>query len=130
MKEGHFDKTQAIVRLKAADKPVTNFKEFLTMDKTKIWRMWVYRRMFTPYEWNGKFTDETIYENDGQSIFVCIESVHDLPDKDLVLGIRVIYDRVTFEKPVSDADIEYYKFSEIRLAYYPDDKINILKRSW
>lgn len=130
MKEGHFDKTQAIVRLKAVDKPVANFKEFLTRDKTKIWRMWIYRRIFTPYEWDSRFSDETIYENEGQCMFVCIESAHDLPDKDLVLGVRVIYDRPTFEKPVSDADIEYYKFSEIRLAYYPKDKTDILEEEW
>ena len=127
MKEGHFDKTQAIVRLKPVEKPVATFKEFLLRDKKRIWRMWIYRRMFTPYEQEQKFQDEYIYENGDLCNYICIETVHDLPDGDLVLGVHIVYDKESYLEDKTDKTIAYYKFSEIRLAYYPEDKINIFE---
>ena len=138
MKEGHFDKTQVIIGLKPnnantpvdrrpppATKPTAKtasaFSEFLLQDKSKIWRMWIYRRMFTPYEQDEKFSDETMFEN-SECSFICIETVHDLPDGDLVLGVRYIYDEVGLNEPESEHIIEYLKFSEIRLEYIASDK--------
>ena len=77
--------------------------------------------MFTPYEQDEKFSDETMFEN-SECSFICIETVHDLPDGDLVLGVRYIYDEVGLNEPESEHIIEYFKFSEIRLAYIASDK--------
>ena len=79
----------------------------------RVFRMWVFKRMFTPYEQEEKFTDESVYEDDTCK-FVMIKEIIELADGDLLIGFQ-------------DADsdnlyLEYYKLSEIRLDYYQNDK--------
>ena len=79
----------------------------------RVFRMWVFKKMFTPYEQDKKFSDESVYEDDVCK-YVMIKELIELPDGDLFIGFQ-------------DADndnlyLEYYKLSEIRLDYYPSDK--------
>ena len=79
----------------------------------RVFRMWIFKKMFTPYEQDEKFSDESVYEDDICK-YVMIKELIELPDGDLLIGVQ-------------DADndnlyLEYYKLSEIRLDYYPSDK--------
>ena len=79
----------------------------------RVFRMWVFKKMFTPYEQDEKFLDESVYVDDTCK-FVMIKELIELPDGDLLIGFQ-------------DADsdnlyLEYYKLSEIRLDYCQSDK--------
>ena len=79
----------------------------------RIFRMWVFKKMFTPYEQDEKFLDESVYVDDICK-YVMIKELIELPDGDLLIGFQ-------------DADrdnlyLEYYKLSEIRLDYCQSDE--------
>ena len=79
----------------------------------RVFRMWIFKKMFTPYEQDEKFSDESVYVDDTCK-FVMIKELIELPDGDLLIGFQ-------------DADsdnlyLEYYKLSEIRLDYCQSDK--------
>lgn len=99
---------------------MTDFETFILDNRGRVFRMWVYKRMFTPYEQEQKYIDESVYECDECSN-VFIEEVIELPDKDILLGVRVVYDAESVEKTADEWHIDYYKLSEIRLAYRPKD---------
>lgn len=84
----------------------------------RIWRFWIYRRMFTPYEQQEAFTDESVFE-DVFCTFGIIREVIDLHG-DYLLGIEKVCKDEGF-KISEHPCLEYYKLSEIRLSYYPDD---------
>lgn len=79
----------------------------------RVFRMWIFKRMFTPYEQDEKFSDESIYEDDTCK-FVMIKELIELADGDYLIGFQDV-DR-------DDLYIEYYKLSEIRLDYCQSDK--------
>ena len=90
----------------------THLGMFLASEE-RVFRMWVFKKMFTPYEQDEKFSDESVYEDDVCK-FVMIKELIELPDGDLLIGFQ-------------DADsdnlyLEYYKLSEIRLDYCQSDK--------
>ena len=90
----------------------THLGMFLASEE-RVFRMWVFKKMFTPYEQEEKFSDESVYEDDTCK-FVMIKEMIELPDGDLLIGFQ-------------DADsdnlyLEYYKLSEIRLDYCQSDK--------
>ena len=79
----------------------------------RVFRMWVFKKMFTPYEQDEKFSDESVYVDDTCK-FVMIKEIIELADGDYLIGFQ-------------DADsdnlyLEYFKLSEIRLDYRPEDK--------
>lgn len=85
----------------------------------KVFTVLVYKRMFTPYEMDKKFQDETIYEDsfDGK-IELCV----DLGNGDFLLGFRRVFEseRVGEDNTVSvdicNSDfVEFYKLSQINL---------------
>ena len=83
----------------------------------RIYRYWVYKRMFTPEEQEAKWSDQSYFEDE-----VCshgrIEEAVELPDGDVLIGFRSPDDTGTY----SEGCIEYHKLSEIALAYYPIDQ--------
>ena len=83
-----------------------SFAEYLkSLPPDTIFRMWEYKRMFTPYEQSEKFSDESLYVNT-ECEFVYIKDVITLPDGDLLLAIS----------PVDlNGYIEYHKLSDISL---------------
>lgn len=82
----------------------------------KIINYAVYKRMFTPYEEEQKYSDESCYEDMTHQGY--IKEVIELPDNDILLGIVDCYDKEGFD---DDEDyetvdyIEYFKLSEIRI---------------
>ena len=81
----------------------------------RVFRMWVFKKMFTPYEQDEKFSDESVYVDDTCK-FVMIKELIELPDGDLLIGFQ--------EADDADSDnlyLEYYKLSEISLDYCQSD---------
>ena len=91
---------------------ITDLKTFLLDNSERIYRFYVYKKAFTPYEVENKFTDESRFEDSHYTYGMIRESV-ELPDGDVLLGIQELYD----ELPDEIENIGYYKLSEIRLEY-------------
>lgn len=84
-----------------------SFGDYLkSLPPDTIFRLWQYKRMFTPYEQAEKFSDESLYIND-RCEFVYVKDVITLPDGDLLLAVS----------PVDlKGYVEYHKLSNISLA--------------
>lgn len=94
---------------------ITDVETWLLDESERIYRFLVYRRMFTPYEQQQAFIDDSQFESDYYS-FGIIEEAMDLAVGDWLLGIREIIDG-----EFSD-ELVYYRLSEIRLSYREEDK--------
>lgn len=95
---------------------VTDFTTWLLDNDGRIYRYWVYKRMFTPAEQEAKWSDQTCFEED-ECYYGRIEEDVELPDGDVLLG---------FASPELDGgkyegSLDYYKLSQILLAYVPSD---------
>lgn len=85
-----------------------SFAEYLkSLPPDTIFRLWQYKRMFTPYEQDEKFMDESQYVND-ECDHIRILDVITLPDGDLLLATTYAYGDGKY--------ISYYKLSEISLG--------------
>ena len=78
----------------------------------RVFRLWVFKKMFTPYEQDEKFLDESVYVDDTCK-FVMIKELIELPDGDLLIGFQ--------DTDNDNLYLEYYKLSEIRLDYCQSD---------
>jgi len=96
-----------------------NWTSLFLNNSDTIFRMQVYKRLFTPYEMDKAFVDETQFEDDWMKVCIC--EVYELPDKDILLGVRRIYDAEDWHRFEDSWIIEYFKLSEIRLSMYPTD---------
>lgn len=96
---------------------MTDFTTWLLDNDGRIYRYWVYKRMFTPAEQEAKYSDQSCYEDD-----ICaygrIEEAIELPDGDILIGFA---DPVCDDDPELKGILNYYKLSEIQLAYFPSD---------
>ena len=96
---------------------ITDMETFLLdFADDRVFRFWVYRRLFTPYEQQQAFIDETQFEDSHAQLGIIKEAI-DLGNGDWLLGFQIVDD-----DGVSYGGIEYYKLSEIRLSYYEQDK--------
>lgn len=84
--------------------PYKSFEEFCEACDGKVFSYLIYRRVYTPYERERKFSDETYYEDEFHH--GVITEVVQLPDGDYLLG---------FNRAEEGTLIEYVKLSEIRL---------------
>ena len=84
--------------------PYKSFEEFCEACDGRIFSYLIYRRVYTPYEREQKFSDETYYEDDVHH-GVIVEVAH-LSDGDYLIG---------FNRAEEGSLIEYVKLSEIRL---------------
>lgn len=92
-----------------------SFAEYLkSLPPDIIFRLWEYKRMFTPYEQQEKFLDESQYVND-ECDFVKILDIINLPDGDLLLATTYAYGDGKY--------INYYKLSEISLGKSEKDMV-------
>lgn len=93
------------------------FEEWIEKQKGKVFRYLIYRKVFTPYEQEKKFIDESEYENGAASTLGLIENAVSLGGSDWLLGIRS-YD---FDERTPCGDVVYVRLSEIRLARFDCD---------
>lgn len=97
-------------------KQITDMETWLLDNEGKIFRYVIYRRMFTPYEQEHAFSDESQYE-DYHFTFGFIEEAIDLGGGEWLLGFRKVNeDGEIFE------EIEYCRLSEIRLSCFDCDQ--------
>ena len=90
-----------------------SFAEYLqSLPPDTIFRLWEYKRMFTPYEQEQKFSDESLLVND-ECDHIRILDVITLPDGDLLLATTYAYGDGKY--------ISYYKLSEISLGKSEND---------
>lgn len=97
----------------------SSFQEFLAKNCDRIFRFWVYKRIFTPLEMEKKYMDQGEYEDSHCHSGIIREAIV-LPDNDILLGFYIMgNDTVDEEDPYQH--LEYYKLSEIRMNYSPVD---------
>lgn len=92
----------------------TDLTTWLLDNSDRLYRYWIYKRMWTPYEQEQKFTDESIYQDDECCFGRIVEAV-ELPDGDVLLGFADP-DCSSFEY------VSYYKLSDIEIAYCERDQ--------
>ena len=97
-----------------------SFIDFIRKNPNRVFRYWVYKKVFTPFEQEKKFSDESRYEDDYAN-FGVVREIIPLPESDYLLGIAQVFE--TLEDLKEDhAHIDYFRLSEIRLAYYPNEQ--------
>lgn len=97
------------------DRQITDMETWLLDNENRIFRYLVYRRIYTPFEQERKFIDETCYES-AYYLFGLIREAIDLGDGEWYIGIQGITD-----DELEDS-LSYYYLSEIRLEYHPSDQ--------
>ena len=96
-----------------------SFFEFLEKNKDRLFRFWVYKRIFTPLEQEQKYMDQGEFEDYHAHTGIIREAII-LPDNDLLLGFYIISD-TTADEVDEYRHLQYYKLSEIRMEYRPVD---------
>lgn len=86
------------------------FKEWIELHKDDCFRYWVHKTIFTPYEIEEKFEDQSCFEDEICSYGYIVETII-LPDNDVLLGLS----------EDKDGYISYYKLSGIDLALSKSD---------
>lgn len=94
-----------------------NFETWLLNCGDRIYSYLVYKKMFTPYEQQKAFSDESIYEDSHYELCKIEEAVN-LGDGEWLLGLRTIGDDGKIY-----GMIHYYKLSEIRLSLFEHDQL-------
>jgi hypothetical protein len=81
----------------------------------RIFQLLIYKKVYTPYEQEQKFRDESVYtDNSYQDIK--IKEVIPL-DGDILLGVQLLFDYEDLDS--ENPRIEYHKLSDIELSYNP-----------
>ena len=87
------------------------FEKWLEVHKDDSFRYWVHKIMFTPYEIEQKFEEQSCLEDDTCSFGYIVDHVV-LPNNDIMIGLS--------ESKNGDY-INYYKLSNIDLALSKSD---------
>lgn len=92
--------------------PTFNFQDWLINKRDCVFGYQVYKRMFTPYEQDNKFIDESEFTDIHFQPARIVEGI-DLSNGDFLIGFHNISD-----DDEDNNDVEYYRLSEIRLFAY------------
>lgn len=97
-----------------------DISKFLEQTAGQIFRFWVYRKLFTPYEMEHKFMDESQFESTHASFGVIQEAIA-LPDGDVLLGFGILSEHIS-DLQADYFRREYHRLSDISLEYHPCDQ--------
>ena len=104
---------------------MTDFDTFLADNQGKIFRYYKYVRVWTPFELDKKYSDESIFENGGYAEFVYIRQAIELPDGDVLLKLEITHnpddDMLYQDEGENDRIYKYEKLSDIVLEEYTAD---------
>ena len=104
-------------------KEYANIAEWLKDYEHKVFRMWKYKKMFTPYEMEQKFEDESVYES-VTCEYVIITKIIPLSNDDYLIGY-ILADGYDYSEIINQSESQklewYVKLSEISLAYSESD---------
>ena len=84
--------------------------------------------MFTPEEEFNKYIDQSCFENGSKCLLGIIREAFILPDNDLLLGITEIFEPVPGPELCGPV-IDYYKLSELRISFNPEDTAYYLEEN-
>ena len=98
----------------------TDMETWFCDNGDRIYRFVVYKKLFTPYEQDKKFMDESQFEDDHYR-FGFIEEVIELGHGEWLIGFREIIDYEVCEF------ISYFKLSDIQLSYFEKDQDMLIR---
>lgn len=106
---------------------MTDFETFLhDFADNRIFRIYKYKRIYTPYEQEQKYSDETVFENGAYPTYVYIKNAIELPNGDILLRME---ETIPLDEQLDD-DIDtsnktyiYEKLSDICIREYDSDNI-------
>ena len=90
---------------------ITDFGSWLLDNQDKMFRILVYKKVYTPYEQDKKFSDESIYENGGYYDHGFIVEAMEIPG-DILIGVSLCNSDNSEDLGI----VKYYRLSEIRLS--------------
>ena len=101
------------------DLEITNIGTWLHDEGDYIYRFLVYKKVWTPYELDKKFSDESEYEESGYYNFAKIVNIIEIPN-DILIEFEIFYpnDEEIYE---SSGRHEFHKLSDIKLIRYDSD---------
>lgn len=104
---------------------MTDFDTFLLDNQDKIFRYYKYKKVWTPFELDKKYSDESIFENGEYAEFVYIRQAIELPDGDVLLKLEITHnpddDMLYQDEEENDRIYKYEKLSDIVLEEYTAD---------
>ncbi len=92
---------------------VFDFSDWLINKRDRVFAYQVYRRMFTPYEQEEKFEDESEFTDIHFQPARIVEAV-ELGNGDWLIGFHNLYD----DGDNDPGDVYYYRLSDINLFTY------------
>ena len=93
----------------------TDMETWFLDNSDRIYRFLVYKKLFTPYEQDKKFMDESQFE-DIHYRFGFIEEAIDLGHGQWLIGFREIVDGGVC------GYISYFRLSDIQMSYFEQDQ--------
>lgn len=93
----------------------TDMETWFLDNSDRIYRFVVYKKLFTPYEQDKKFSDESQFE-DTNYRFGFIEEAIELGQGEWLLGFREVIDGELCSY------ISYFKLSDIQLSLFEQDQ--------
>lgn len=91
--------------------------DFFRAHQNDIFRFWVYRKVYTPYERQKAFMDESMFEDTGANYGFIVECAS-MGNDDFLVGFRTVADPDEIGVQSYNGPIEYYRLSEIRMGLY------------
>ena len=85
----------------------------------RIFRMLEYKKLFTPYEQEQKFSDESEFK-DTHYTFIKIVECFELPNGEVMIGYREIIEWADLENEPDK--IDYRNLKDIQLSYFTQDQ--------
>lgn len=100
-----------------------DFETFLHDNDDRVYRMWEYKKSWTPWEIENRteFNENFINE---QCRFILIRESINLPDGDILLGVQEVNfdENDKLDDYPDEVDLDYYRLSNICLSYSPRDQ--------
>lgn len=98
---------------------ITNIGTWVQDNKETVYRLWVKKHIFTPYEQDKRFVDQSIY-NDSYAEFVRITNAIEIPN-DVLLEVELLEGKDSHN---SMGIKHYYKLSDIHFSNYEYDQFH------
>lgn len=93
--------------------------DFMRENPNRIYRYWIYRHGYTPYEQKQCYSDESLFEETRARLGVLREVVP-LSDGNALLGFAEFVEAAS-EITSEVRALAYYRLSDIRMTYMPMD---------
>ncbi len=103
---------------------ITDIGTWIQAQEGQVFRLLTYKKVWTPYEMDKKYSDESIFEEGGYYVFVYITNAIETPEGTLLelSEVEQDYDNGTWK----DNHIKHYRLlKDIKLTKYDIDNEEI-----